>query len=135
LVFCQQTLNSTTYCGAIAAARKASRRFQRAILLHDRHPAHTSKETKSWLDSKKQQVELLPPRAADMNPIENLWAILSRQVFKANTTYCSAEALTAAIQSEWAVIGKRRSVLANLANSMPWRLAEVIRKKGGCCDY
>lgn len=72
IVFSKQQLNAASYCDTIASARNASRSFRNAVLFHDRHTAHTAKQTVRWLESKRQKVELLPPKAADINPIENL---------------------------------------------------------------
>lgn len=51
------------------------------LLMHDRAPAHTSLWTRHFLQTEYPDVaaQMLPwpPKGADLNPIENIWAILA----------------------------------------------------------
>jgi transposase len=74
-----------------------------------------------------------PSKSPDLNPIENLWGILVRRVYKNGRQYNSVSELKAAIRNEWSKIGLE--TLRNLINSVPNRVFEVIFKKGGHTKY
>jgi transposase len=76
-------------------------------------------------------VVLLPPKSADLNPIENLWALLSREVYGEMKTYDSAQALIAEIQAACGRVQENRLLRRNLVGNMPERLQAVLEAKGG----
>ena len=57
------------------------------IFRQDNAAIHKSKATKSFLSSRNIPVLDWPACSPHLNRIENLWAILSYQVFKNNTRY------------------------------------------------
>jgi len=71
----------------------------RYTFCHDHLPAHTSVETTQWLRDHKVEATLLPPRPADINPIENLWGIVTHEVYGGTKTYTSDESLQTAIKA------------------------------------
>jgi transposase-like protein len=68
-----------------------------------------------------------PPHSPDLNIIENVWAWMESRVrLRGCTTF---KEFTRAVREEARAVPKR--MLTNLYKSMPMRMAEVIRKKGG----
>ena len=76
-------------------------------------------------------LENWPRNSPDLNLIENLWAILNHTVYD-NWTGGSIKKLKIAVGKAWRKIDVQ--VLQNLYNSMPNRIAEVIKRKGGVLD-
>jgi transposase len=72
-----------------------------------------------------------PPYSPDLNPIENLWAIMKDRMGAA--IYKKREDFVAAIRTAWASIGQ--DIIDNLIRSMPTRIAQVIERNGLSCDY
>ena len=128
-------VDTATYCDTIGNALLPELSNRRRVLYHDRQTAHHSKRTEKWLAENKVQARLFPPRAADLNPIENLWSIVSRRVYGGTKTYNSVDSLSAAIRSAWATIQMDRGLRKNLIGSMSRRLKQVVERKGEPADF
>ena len=74
-----------------------------------------------------------PAQSPDLNPIEHLWVHLKRQLAAYPTPSSGINKLWECTQREWKAIDT--AVVQNLIESMPRRVAEVIRAKGGYTDY
>lgn len=99
----------------------------------DNAACHTSKSTQEWFKKEKNNVLPWPSRSPDLNPMENLWGILSRKVYANNKQFSSANELEVAIVKEWYNISITE--LNHLVTSMKNRVFEVIRKNGGPISY
>jgi hypothetical protein len=69
----------------------------------------------------------------DLNPIEHVWDFLSRRVRRRQPRPETLNDLRVALEEEWAQI--TQDYLATLIQSMPNRLREVIRARGGNTRY
>ncbi|KAG3063042.1 hypothetical protein PI124_g23223 [Phytophthora idaei] len=83
----------------------------------------------------EQGVEVLKwtPRSPDLNPIENLWSILTRCVYKNGRQFNSLAELRAAIEYAWESIEPK--IIRSLIDSMPRRCQEIIEKNGNKTHY
>jgi transposase len=102
-------------------------------LLHDstsRGP-HGSHETREWLSTHLSFFDPWPPNSPDLNPIENLWAIVNAQVKSLNPK--SEEECWRALKDAWQKLDI--VTLRNLCDSMPSRLQAVIDAQGGTIPY
>jgi hypothetical protein len=135
LVVLEQPFNSQEYIRTLQDAQLTTGGIQQCVLFHDRHPVHKSFETNNWLTENGVQTQLFPAKAADINPIENLWAAISSQVYPQNKTYSSKAELLAAIQAAWRSIQADAATRARYVNSMPSRLEEVVVNKGGLTQH
>jgi transposase len=85
-----------------------------------------------YLKKKKVKVLDWPGNSPDLNPIENLWEEMKNKVADQHPT--SLETLKNAIKLVWTrEISKE--YCSNLVESMPSRLTEVIKNKGGHTKY
>jgi len=73
-----------------------------------------------------------PAQSPDLNPIENLWALLKKKVAKRGPT--NKNALIKAIHEEWKKIPEYYD-LNQLIQSMPRRLNAVLDAKGHHTKY
>jgi len=102
------------------------------VFVQDNAPCHKSRTTLDYLDMKG--VCLLtdwPAQSPDINIIENLWSILKAKVCR--TQPKSEGDLWKAIQKEFNDIDP--SVIINLYDSLPRRVAAVLKSKGAQTSY
>jgi transposase len=103
------------------------------IFQQDNASIHNSRSTKSWFSKHKVRVLDWPSKSPDLNPIENLWGILVRAVYKNGRQFDSVPELKAAIKKAWTEIPDE--TLEKLVNSMQNRIFEVVLNKGGPTRY
>ena len=128
-------MDSTEYCNVIENGLLPFWPTRTHALYHDRLTAHTSRATQEWLRAHGLRTRLLPPKATDLNPIENLWGIMSGRVYKATKTYDSVESLRTAVTDTRASIQKDDGLRARLVGSVVYRLQQVVDRKGQCSDF
>jgi transposase len=100
-------------------------------LQQDNEPKHTSRLAKAFLQENAPEVMDWPSNSPDLNPIENLWCIVKRNVEKRLPKNC--DDLAQFMVEEWDSISD--TVLTNLVNSMKERCNLVIDKKGERIPY
>ncbi|OWZ20703.1 Transposase [Phytophthora megakarya] len=103
------------------------------VYMQDNASIHASNETMGFF--KEQGVTVLDWRARspDLNPIENVWAILARKVYSNGKRYSSVAELTEAVQKAWKSVTVEE--LHKLLESMPARCFEVARRDGNKTHY
>jgi transposase len=97
-------------------------------LQQDKATSHTAISTKRWLDAHGVEVvDDWPTKGDDINPMENIWAILDERL--ENEKYDSRETMQTAIRKLWDKIDS--TVLDNLVDSIPDRLRRIRKARGG----
>lgn len=103
------------------------------IFQQDNAPCHVSKKTQCFFRTEKITVLEWPGNSPDINPIENLWAIMKRRIMGKD---CSTmEKLICAVIQVWFHDEEVRNMCQKLVESMPSRITEVIKAKGGHISY
>lgn len=130
-------LNSDNYCELLNAEffpwyRSQSRVFKRdSIFMHDNAPSHASKVTTEFLAKKGfsgKKLMVWPSSSPDLNPIENMWALLKKEMYKGGKQYKSKGDVWEAIQAGIKNISPE--TVKALTNSMDQRLIKVVENKG-----
>ena len=107
---------------------------EKAIFMQDGAPPHTAKRTQDWCRDNLPSFwakGVWPGNSPDLNPIENLWAILKEKVSELPGA-TTADQLARQLRKAWAAISP--DVLHNLVSSMPERMRQCIANKGGCVN-
>ena len=102
------------------------------IFMQDGARAHTAAATSEWLWESEIQLlgkEVWPPNSPDLNPIENVWAILEDLMISDKGEPRTLAQLEKSLVESWNKI--KLETLENLYLSMPSRILDVIRCKGG----
>lgn len=116
--------------------------FKSAQKLHLRHnfifqqdgdSKHTAKQTTEWFEDHRVKVLNWPSQSPDLNPIEHLWTHIKNRLNDYPDFPSSLAELERRIEVEWNKIPVE--VCRNLVESMPKRLAAVIKAKGGHTRY
>lgn len=106
---------------------------QEWIFQQDNAAIHVSNEVKNWFQERQITTMEWPACSADLNPIENLWGILVRDVYKNGRQFQKCEELKDAIRQAWKNI--RPAQIQTLVNSMPNRIFDVILHNGMNTNY
>lgn len=100
---------------------------------HDNAAIHAAKKTKSFLDDNDIPVLPWPACSPDLNPIENVWGLLSQKVYAHGRQFNSVRELKLTLTEEWHKLDK--DILKSYIDSMPRRLQHVIIAKGDNTHY
>ncbi len=136
-------LNSQTYCQFLEDTffkqwyRKKSAAFKKTmIFMQDNAPSHASEYSTARLasiDLKNDWIMTWPPCSPDLNPVENLWALLKCETYSERRQYTSLKSVCQALVVASSKVGREQ--IKKLTDSMDGRLMAVIEKKGGCTGH
>ena len=104
-----------------------------AIFQQDNVPVHVSRHSKPFFSHKNVVLMNWPALSPYLNPIENLWGIVARQVYGQGKQYDSKVSLTGAIIKSWSEIDDQ--TVKSLIGSVKNRCIEVMAAKGGKTKY
>lgn len=108
-------------------------RKENIIFQQDKDPKHTSKLVQNWLNARPFKTMVWPPQSPDMNPIENLWSHLKKQLANYANAPKGMNELWERVQEEWYAISP--DVIWKLYDSMPRRLNALKNSNGFWTDY
>lgn len=97
---------------------------------HDRSPVHKARAVSALLESYAVRQLPWPPNGADLNPIENIWAMLKKTLASRRLCGGTADQLWHAVKEEWEALRGRPELVAALYDSMPRRVGQVIADDG-----
>jgi len=98
----------------------------------DNDPKHTSRKTCARLGKNHVATLPWPAQSPDLNPIEQLWAIVKRRV-AVGTAPRTSDELWEQLERVWWPIEPDQS--RRLVESMPARIESVLRARGGHTRY
>ena len=100
--------------------------------MQDNAPSHASMYSTAWLASKglkDERIMTWPPSSPDLNTIEQLWALLKREIYSEGKQYTSLNSLWEAVVAAAKKVDRQQ--IKKLTESINGRLITVIEKKGG----
>ena len=131
LVRCEDSVDSVEYQRLLSIGLPEIYN-SRLFLQQDGAPAHRSTSTRRFLEEKRiRTLEKWPAQSPDINIIENMWQILKTNVYARHPE--SVEDMWRFAQEEWNSISV--ATVTKLYNSLPRRVAAVLKARGGCTKY
>ena len=100
------------------------------VLMQDGATWHTSRKVCEWRQTTGVRIETIPPNSPDLNPIENLWGLLTYRVYLGNRIYKDVAQLKAALCVEWDKIRKDVAARKALLESYADRVERVRAARG-----
>ncbi|CAF1225235.1 unnamed protein product [Rotaria sordida] len=100
------------------------------IYQQDNAPYYKTRDIKALFEDLSINILPWPAHSPDLNPVENLWAIIDKK-FKKIPMHTIQE-LNESLRSEW--LSVESTICANLIKSMPKRIAEYVKAKGGAIE-
>ncbi|KAK4521097.1 uncharacterized protein ATC70_013041 [Mucor velutinosus] len=107
---------------------------EQVIFQQDNDPKHTSNLVKEYLQKQPYQVMEWPPQSPDLNPIENMWALLKRRLNEYETATKGMNELYERVTEIWYDQMKPEEC-QKVRESMPRRIAAVLKVKGKWTKY
>lgn len=101
------------------------------IFQQDNAPCHKSKKTLNFFEQNNVNLMIWPAQSPDLNPIENLWAYMKKELIKYNAK--NINELKLRILEIWHSIPA--DYIEKLVKSMHSRCYEVIVANGGHTSY
>jgi hypothetical protein len=100
--------------------------------LQDGASCHTNEKVMAFLRQQSFSLMDWPGNSPDLNPIENLWAILKARL-KKKGNISSLPNLIRAIKELWVTLPK--PLMLKLAHSMPTRIQQCLENNGQMTKY
>ncbi|GFU29467.1 hypothetical protein TNCV_418901 [Trichonephila clavipes] len=107
--------------------------IRHAVSWDDNATCHRTLAVQDCLDSEGIQRLVWPARSPDLNPIENVWDALGRQVAGRNYPPTNKNTLIRALTEEWDKLPQQ--LLDNVVQSMVRRVECCITLHGGHIPY
>jgi transposase len=103
------------------------------VFMHDNARPHIANVVRQELVAANINVLEWPPRSPDLNPIEHLWDNLDRKIRALENPPRTLHELSIRLQEVWTAIHQEE--VAALIQSMPSRIADCIKARGGHTRY
>lgn len=121
---------------------KPGRGVRPSYFMQDGAPCHTSRMSVGHLNSKNIRIFAWPGNSPDMNPIENVWAVLKREVRRkfeelkpVMPGISDLEILKLAIKEVWYKSPLIKATAIRCCASMPRRISMLRRNRGSWTSY
>lgn len=103
------------------------------FIFQDNSSIHKSRVVTEWLNTNHINTLPWPSKSPDLNPIENVWAQMVKDMYSRNFRPANVEELWLAIENAWENIGEdyTRTLILSMRN----RLQKVINANGAWTKY
>ena len=128
-----QTMNGATYLNVLQEhMQQFYQQRQCDFFMQDGAPCHKTRTVTKWLSDNNMSVLDWPGNSPDLNPIENAWKVIKDKV--ALKQPGNMKELVDAIKLTWCT-QMDVNYFISLSDSMPRRIAHVLKAKGAMTKY
>ena len=103
------------------------------LFMDDNARPHRSRVTNDFKSMAGLRTIPWPARSPDLNPIENVWSMMKRNVRRKLQPGDTLEQLRFLLETEWRDL--QQSVVDSIVESMPSRVSDVLKLKGDLTRY
>jgi transposase len=110
------------------------------IFMQDNAPIHKAHIIRDWFRERGYEVMVWPPYSPDLNPIENLWALLKAEIYRLYPELLNApnnaetlDLLIRAAMDTWERLGE--DLFNTLIDTMERRVKAVVEAEGWYTKY
>jgi len=100
------------------------------VFQQDNASIHVSNYSMAWLRANFSNVLEWPARSPDLNPVENVWKMISDIVYDSKTYNSISDLWDSIEQACTKLMAEKQNILVDLIKFMPKRLVDVIKLKG-----
>ena len=119
--------------GYFKSLRKWSRTVRNTMFMQHKDSEHKADKTIKFVHEKKLKLVDWPAQSPDLNPLENLWAIVKQRVYNFPILPKNKDKLWARVQEVWYSITPKQC--RKLIASAPERIQAVAKSKGRYTRY
>lgn len=101
------------------------------LLQHDPTPTYISDEVLKCIEANRVHALSWPPKSEDLNPIQSIWSCMKLRICKHRLEEPCPDKLWDVVKKHWDLLTKHTKIVTKLYSSIPNRLRDVIRLKGG----
>lgn len=105
------------------------------VYQQDNCPVHTAAIIREWFVNNNIELLPWPSRSPDINPIENVWGLLVKKIYRRDFFPQNANQLWEAVQESWEELSHDENLWLTLIGSMPRRLEKVLQANGAITKY
>ena len=106
---------------------------ERPVFQQDNAPCHASREMNESLSSRNIKIMPWPAYFPDLNPIENIWGIMTQHVYAGGRQYYNLHDLQVAVQAAWEAVTSQQ--LDTLVQSIRYRFVKILQLQGEYISY
>jgi transposase len=130
---CEERMNAVNYISILEAANIFTIANFNMVFMDDNAPIHRANAVKQWMLQYHVPSIDWPPYSPDINPIENVWAIIKNQLRRLSPAPTSLEEVAQKFVSMWNALPL--DLLRKLYDGMPNRVCKCIVAKGHPIHY
>lgn len=133
-----QKINSTVYRDQVLLGPlkqfhdESMKDILNPIVMEDNAPVHKG-ACNGLREKMKWETYLHPPNSPDLNPIENIWAVMKQEISRKHRSITSKSEMRRIVMEMWNGFDDKK--WNGLIESMPDRIKAVIKAKGGPTRY
>jgi len=135
LTVCDGSINATEYKKLLedVVIPEINASEKDLIYMQDNAPCHKAKVVMEYLDEMNVETMNWPPQSPDLNPIENLWAIIKEKLYREKLFPRNKAELIDRVFTIWDEL--EPELMERLADSFIKRLKLVVKSKGKWIKY
>lgn len=132
ILFLEKSFNAQKYVDVLKnfAIPICRLNFRRFLLMHDNASVHTAKVVKDFMAQNDVYTLEWPAKSPDINLMENIWHLMSNEVYKGQQPINLKDLRDKIIKSVNVINSTKRQTISSLYGSIRKRLTKILQTGG-----